>query len=127
VQPILNVLLNKTVEQSCLEVEEEHELEQIRTFKFEYHKRRQLENVEWQTEVKREISRIKQKNKTVETARLKRKQQFETMQKVQSLNLAKSFLRDNFMNSLKHLANNNYWADSFQEQLHVDYKEWMYN
>lgn len=40
VQPILNVLLNKTIEQACLEVEEDHELEQIRKFKFEYHKRR---------------------------------------------------------------------------------------
>ena len=43
----VNVLLNKTVEQACLEVEEEHELEAIRKFKFEYHKRRQIEDSEW--------------------------------------------------------------------------------
>lgn len=36
VQPILNVLLTKTVEQSLLEVEEETELEEIRKFKSEY-------------------------------------------------------------------------------------------
>jgi hypothetical protein len=40
VQPILNVLLNKSIEQATLEVEEEHELEDIRKFKYEYHKRR---------------------------------------------------------------------------------------
>lgn len=36
VQPILNVLLTKTVEQSLLEVEEETELEEIRKFKTSY-------------------------------------------------------------------------------------------
>lgn len=68
------MLLNKTIEQSCLEVEEELELEEIRKFKFEYHKRRQLEDADWQAEVKKEVTRIKQKNKAVETARIKRKQ-----------------------------------------------------
>ena len=36
VQPILNVLLNKSVEQAILEVEEETELQEIRKFKQEY-------------------------------------------------------------------------------------------
>lgn len=39
VQPILNVLLTKTVEQALLEVEEETELDNIRKFKEQYHKR----------------------------------------------------------------------------------------
>ena len=39
VQPILNVLLTKTVEQAILEVEEETELDEIRKFKAEYSKR----------------------------------------------------------------------------------------
>ena len=37
------------------EVEEEHELDQIRKYKYSYHKRRQAEEAEWQQEVKREI------------------------------------------------------------------------
>lgn len=41
VQPILNVLLTKTVEQALLEVEEETELDEIRKFKTEYQKRRE--------------------------------------------------------------------------------------
>jgi predicted phosphoribosyltransferase len=55
VQPILNVLLSKSVDQATLEVEEEQELEEIRKYKYEYHKRRQLEDGDWQQEVKREI------------------------------------------------------------------------
>ena len=39
VQPILNVLLSKSIEQATLEVEEEHELDQIRKYKQSYHKR----------------------------------------------------------------------------------------
>lgn len=74
VQPILNVLLSKSIDQAVLEVEEEHELEEIRKFKYEYHKRRQLEDSDWQSEVKKEIQRIKQKNKALDNARRKRKQ-----------------------------------------------------
>ena len=65
-----------------LEVEEEHELEEIRKFKYEYHKRRQLEDSDWQSEVKREIQRIKAKNKALDNARRKRKQQIEAMNKL---------------------------------------------
>jgi hypothetical protein len=56
-----------------LEVEEEHELEEIRKFKYDYLKRRQIEDSDWQQEVKREITRIKIKNKALENARMKRK------------------------------------------------------
>ena len=82
VQPILNVLLSKSIDQAVLEVEEEHEIEEIRKFKYEYHKRRQLEDSDWQSEVKKEIGRIKQKNKALDNARRKRKQQIETMNKL---------------------------------------------
>lgn len=47
VQPILNVLLSKSIDQATLEVEEEHELEEIRKFKYEYHKRREMDDQEW--------------------------------------------------------------------------------
>ena len=48
VQPILNVLLTKTVEQAILEVEEETELEEIRKFKTEYQKRQDAASESWQ-------------------------------------------------------------------------------
>ena len=43
----MDVLLNKSIDQAVLEVEEEHELEEIRKFKYEYHQRRQLEDTDW--------------------------------------------------------------------------------
>jgi len=57
-------------------------MEEIRKFKYEYAKRRQLEDADWQQEVKREIQRIKQKNKALENARKRRMQQIQTMQKL---------------------------------------------
>jgi radial spoke head protein 3 len=55
VQPILNVLLTKSVEQALLEVEEENELDEIRKFKGEYEKRQVALHDSWEEEVKREI------------------------------------------------------------------------
>jgi hypothetical protein len=83
------VLLTKTIEQSLLEVEEETELEEIRKFKADYHKRQVNLKDSWEEEVKREIQRIKHKNKALKTAKAKREQQVKTMHKLQSLNMAK--------------------------------------
>jgi hypothetical protein len=55
-------------------VEEETEIEEIRKFKNDCSKRKQNEREEWDQEVKREIARIKQKNKALKIARLKREQ-----------------------------------------------------
>lgn len=82
VQPILNVLLTKTVEQSILEVEEEAELEEIQKYQTEWDQRRDAERADWKQEVKKEITRIKQKNKAVRNALVKREQQRNTMLKV---------------------------------------------
>ena len=102
-------------------------MEEIRKFKYEYAKRRQLEDADWQQEVKREIQRIKQKNKALENARKRRMQQIQTMQKLQCLNIAKTFLSSNFKKSMQHLADKKHWRNTFKDQLNVDFKDWMYN
>lgn len=104
VQPILNVLLTKTIEQSLLEVEEETELEEIRKYKTDYQKRQVNLRDNWEEEVKREIQRIKHKNKALKNARAKREQQVKTMHKLQSLNLAKQFLSGCYKGTLSHLS-----------------------
>ncbi len=53
-----------------LEVEEETELEEIRKFKSECGKKKSNEKEEWVQEVKKEIARIKQKNKALINARI---------------------------------------------------------
>lgn len=121
-QPILNVLLTKSVEQALLEVEEETELSEIRAFKAGYQKRQVDLHAGWEEEVKREIQRIKHKNKVLKQARAKRDQQVKTMHKLQCLSLAKNFLKGCLTGTLTHLAEHSYWRDSFQDQLGVAYK-----
>lgn len=123
VQPILNVLLTKTCEQAILEVEEETELQEIRKFKQEYQKRQQNNHSQWEQEVKREISLIKQKNKTLNNARAKREQQIKTMHKLQCLNISKKFLSGCFMGTMTQLADHSYWRDGFKDQLTVAFKD----
>jgi transposase-like protein len=77
------------VEQALMEVEEETELDEIRKFKSEYEKRQVNLHNAWEEEVKREIQRIKQKNKSLKQARTKRDQQIKTMHKLQCLNMSK--------------------------------------
>lgn len=63
----------------------------------------------------------------MENARDKRKQQFDTIQKLQCLNIAKSFLSTNFKKSMQQLADKNHWRNTFEDQLNVDLKDWMYD
>jgi len=123
VQPILNVLLTKTVEQAILEVEEETELNEIRKFKAEYQKRQERNHNKWEEEVEREINLIKKKNQALNNARAKREQEIKTMHKLQALNISKNFLRGCFMGTMKKLAENSYWRDGFKDQLTVAYKD----
>ena len=58
---------------------------------------------------------------------MKRKQQIETMNKLQCLNIAKTFLGNNFKQSMQFLADKNHWRDSFKDQLNVNFKEWLYD
>lgn len=109
------MLLSKTVEQALLEVEEETELEEIRKFKTEYRKRQDEHRTDWEEEVKREISRIKQKNKALNKARMRRDQQMKTTHKLQCLNISKRFLSNCFMSTMQHLAENNFWRNSLQD------------
>lgn len=79
----------------------------------------------WEEEVKREIQRIKQKNKALKNARVKREQQVRTMHKLQCLNISKQFLNGCFKGTLSHLAEKNYWRENFSDQLSIAYKQWL--
>lgn len=125
VQPILNVLLSKTVEQALLEVEEESELDSIRRFKEGAYHRQREERQDWEAEVKRELARIKAKNKAVKAARARREQQDRAMRKVQCLALAKHFLARNLAHSLEGLASLHAWRSRFEDQLQGGFKDWL--
>lgn len=76
--------------------------------------------------MKKEITRIKQKNKAVRNALVKREQQRNTMLKVQALNISKQYLSGVLMSSMRYLKEHQYWRDSFKDQLRTNYHEWLF-
>ena len=48
------------------------------------------------------------------------------MQKVQCLTLAKGFLAGSFMGAMTHLAQGHHWRSRFEDQLQMNYKEWLF-
>ena len=118
-------MLSKTVEQALLEVEEETELAEIRRYKDGAFKRQSEERAEWEQEVKREIARIKAKNKALKIARAKREQQTLTLQKIQCIAAAKGYLSKVFINSMEALNGQQTWRSRFQDQLQINYKDWL--
>merc|ERR1719191_1158518 len=61
VEPLLDVLVNKTLEQSLMEVEEEHELEAMRQFKKDWYQQQDAKADDWKDQVKAEERRWKEK------------------------------------------------------------------
>ncbi len=106
-------------------MEEETELDEIRRFKNEAYKRQQDERDGWEQEVKREIARIKAKNKALKQARARREQQARTLQKIQCIAIAKNYLSNTFLNAMDSLHQQHHWRSKFEDQLQVNYKEWL--
>lgn len=123
VLPILNVVVDKTLEAALLEVEEESELKAIDKYKKECERKKTKEKDEWKKEIRAEKARLKQKNELLEMARKKKRMMVETTHKLQRLNIAKAYLQNSFTNSLQFLSDSKYWRDDFEDQLKSDYKE----
>ncbi|CAI2385825.1 unnamed protein product [Moneuplotes crassus] len=123
VLPILNVVVDKTLETALLEVEEEAELKAIDKYKKECERKTTKSKNEWKKEIKEERGRLRQKNELLEVQRRKKKMMVETTFKLQRLNIAKAYLQNCFKNSLQYLNDSKYWRDTFQDQLKSDYKE----
>jgi radial spoke head protein 3 len=94
VMPILNVVVDKTLEAALLEVEEESELKAIDKFKKECERKTTKEKDQFKKEIKEERGRLKQKNELLKAARKKKRMMVETTYKLQRLNIAKAYLQN---------------------------------
>ena len=50
-----------------------------------------------------------------------------TTQKSQALAIAKQYLKNSFISCLEHLRDTNYWRNTFDDQLNVDFREFLLN
>jgi len=94
VEPILEVLINKTLEQSIMEVEEEFEIDQMSEFKTEWMKRQAAMMKDWEAQVAEERVRWAKKEEVVQKKREEKRREAQVLLKIQSMNIAKAHLRN---------------------------------
>ena len=125
VQPILNVVINKTLEQAQLEVEEEYELEAMHLFKKQYYERKRLEEDENLAELKREEEAITKKEGELKQKRDLYAKKERLLRTLQSLALAKTYLSKVVPNSMDDLYEQNLAPEVLTHQLHFNYVDWL--
>lgn len=92
VEPILDVLVNKTLEQSIMEVEEEFELATMTDFKGEWYERQSEMMQAWQKQVDEEWVRWEQKEAVMATKRLEKQREARVLLKIQAIAASKAHL-----------------------------------
>lgn len=113
VEPILEVLINKTLEQSIMEVEEEFELDQMSGFKTEWMKRQAAMMKDWEAQVAEEGVRWEKKEEVLRLKREEKRREAQVLLKIQSLAVAKAHLKNLVPDAVK----------SLQEEAFPDTKE----
>jgi len=107
VDPILDVLVNKTLEQSIMEVEEESEMEAMREFKDEWYQRQDTMMKDWQLQVDEEWVRWRKKEQVMREKREEKRREARVLLKIQAMTAAKAHLSKlvpNAVNDLQEVA-----------------------
>eukprot|EP00435_Cladocopium_sp_Y103_P064210 s365_g25.t2 len=92
VEPILDVLVMKTLEQSIMEVEEEHELAAMSQFKSAWYERQRAYPAAWREQVEEEWVRWHEKELVLTKARAQKEKDARLRLKIQAVNIAREHL-----------------------------------
>ncbi|OLP95737.1 Polycystin-2 [Symbiodinium microadriaticum] len=103
VEPILDVLVMKTLEQSVMEVEEEHELSAMTSFKGAWYERQKSMMAAWQEQVEEEWVRWHQKEAVMAAQRAQKEREARVLLKIQAVNAAKGHLANLVPNAVEDL------------------------
>lgn len=125
VEPILEVMVGKTLEQAMLEVMQEEELEAMRQQQLQYEQRRKEELMETQRLEAAEQRRYeeKERRKKQEVERLRREK--ETREKLASRQYATQFLK-NLENSVyARLEDEGWFYDSVEREVETEFFPWL--
>lgn len=125
VEPILEVLVGKTLEQAMDEVLEEEELENIRKHKAAFEQQRNIELAEVQRLEAEELRRKSEKNrrKAQETKRVQEEE--EVMEKVAARGFAKSYLTDLHTAVFESLVSSGHFFDPVEKEVEAVFMPWL--
>jgi len=125
VEPILEVLVGKTLEQSMLEVMEEEEMAELKKHQLEFEQRRAAELAETQRLEAGELRRFKEKEhaKLQERERLKREQR--AKQKIEARQFSKKVFQNLEGRVLQKLEEQGYFFDVVERQVESEFMPWL--
>ncbi|KAG5475801.1 hypothetical protein CUR178_03514 [Leishmania enriettii] len=125
VEPILEVLVGKTLEQAMLEVMQEEELELLRQQQIEFEQRRKEELLETQkleAEERRKFEE-KERRKKQEVERIQREK--ETREKLQARQFAKAYMSNMENRVFSRLQDEGWFADRVLNEVELDFFPWL--
>jgi len=104
VEPILDVLINKTLEQSIMEVEEEYELERMQEFKVEWFERQKTMMEDWDKQVAEEWVRWNKKEEVMRKKREEKRREAQVLLKIQAMAASHAHLKNLVPSAVKNLS-----------------------
>lgn len=125
VDPILDVMVGKTLEQAMLEVMQEDEVELMRQQQMEFEQRRKeevLESQRLEAAEKRKFEE-KERRKQQEMARIQREK--ETREKLRARMFAKSFLMNLENRVFSRLEDEGWFHDAVQREVELEMMPWL--
>ncbi|KAI9145188.1 radial spoke 3 [Paraphysoderma sedebokerense] len=127
VEPLLEILVGKTLEQSLMEVSEESELECLRKRQKEFLDKRNAELVEVQRLEEAERRRVEEKERRKAEARQLHQKKKEEAAKLAAKAFAESYLSEMFPTVMSNLTESGYIYDPVQKIVEQSFLPWLTN
>lgn len=125
VQPILEVIVGKTLQQALLEVMEEEEVENMRAHQREFQRIRDAELAETQRLEEAERRRYEEKERRLQQERVRLELEAEARAKISARSSAKNFLGDLFGTVFSALGESGYFYDAVERDVETGFMPWL--
>ncbi|CCW61009.1 unnamed protein product [Phytomonas sp. EM1] len=125
IEPILEVMVGKTLEQAMLETMQEEELEMLRQQQLEFEQRRKEELLEVQKleAAEKRLYEEKERRKQQEIDRLQREK--ETREKLQARLFAKAYMANMENRIIARLQDEGWFADRVLNEVELNFMPWL--
>merc|ERR1711998_437459 len=125
VEPILDVLVGKTLEQSMMEVMEEEELAELRAHQEEFVQLRNAELAETQRMEEAERRKFEEKERRLKQERERLEREQVLKEKVAAAAFAKNYMSGIESSVLDRLAKMSYFYDPVEREVETDFMPWL--
>lgn len=127
VQPILEVMVGKTLEQAMLEVMEEEELELLRMQQLEFEQRRKEELLEAQRLESMEKRKFEEKERRMKQEMERIQREKETREKLQARQFAKVYMSNLENRVFSRLQDEGWFSDRVLNEVELEFMPWLMN